>query len=168
MVRMVLYPSKDWLEEYGRRLNQSKEYKEAGKGWGVGWNGDFIFQIENIPINNMSIEALPADLAKELREYVMDGTSYSYIQLRDGECKGARPIKDPKEVEAGFIMKGSYENWKKLSTGELDATRGLLTRKFKLEGNMAKVMQFARAATIMGNISSSIKTEFIDEVYAKK
>ena len=71
---MVLYPSKEWLEEYGRRLNQSKEYKEAGKGWGVGWNGDFIFQIENIPINSISIEDLPADLAKELREYVIDGT----------------------------------------------------------------------------------------------
>jgi len=29
-------------------------------------------------------------------------------------------------------------------------------------------MQYTRAATIMTNISSSIKTEFIDEVYAKK
>ena len=166
--RMVLYPSKEWLEEYRKMLNQSKEYKEAGKGWGVGWNGDFIFQIENIPIDKISVEDLTADQAKELKEYIINGTSYSYIQLKDGECKGARPLKDPKEVEVGFIMKGPYENWKKLTKGEIDATRALLTRQFKLEGNMAKVMQYTRAATIMTNISSSIKTEFIDEVYAKK
>jgi putative sterol carrier protein len=166
--RMVLYPSKEWLEEYRKMLNQSREYKEAGKGWGVGWNGDFIFQIENIPIDKISVEDLTADQAKELKEYIINGTSYSLIQLKDGECKGARPLKDPKEVEVGFIMKGPYENWKKLTKGELDATRALLTRKFKLEGNMAKVMQYTRAANIMTNISSSIKTEFIDEVYAKK
>jgi len=165
---MVLYPSKEWLEEYRKMLNQSKEYKEAGKGWGVSWNGDFIFQIENIPIDKISVEDLPADQAKELKEYIINGTSYSLIQLKDGECKGARPLKDPKEVEAGFIMKGPYENWKKLTKGELDATRALLTRKFKLEGNMAKVMQYTRAANIMTNISSSIKTEFIEEAYAKK
>jgi putative sterol carrier protein len=166
--RMVLYPSKEWLEEYRKMLNQSREYKEAGKGWGVGWNGDFIFQIENIPIDKISVEDLTADQAKELKEYIINGTSYSLIQLKDGECKGARPLKDPKEVEVGFIMKGPYENWKKLTKGELDATRALLTRKFKLEGNMAKVMQYTRAANIMTNISSSIKTEFIDEAYAKK
>jgi putative sterol carrier protein len=165
---MVLYPSKEWLEEYRKMLNQSKEYKEAGKGWGVGWNGDFIFQIENIPIDKISTEDLTADQAKELKEYIINGTSYSLIQLKDGECKGARPLKDPKEVEAGFIMKGPYENWKKLTKGELDATRALLARKFKLEGNMAKVMQYTRAANIMTNISSSVKTEFIDEAYAKK
>jgi putative sterol carrier protein len=166
--KMVLYPSKEWLEEYRKMLNQSKEYKEAGKGWGVGWNGDFIFQIENIPIDKISVEDLTADQAKELKEYIINGTSYSYIQLKDGECKGARPLKDPKEVEVGFIMKGPYENWKKLTKGEIDATRGLLARKFKLEGNMAKVMQYTRAANIMTNISSSIKTEFIEEAYAKK
>jgi putative sterol carrier protein len=166
--KMVLYPSKEWLEEYRKMLNQSKEYKEAGKGWGVGWNGDFIFQIENIPIDKISTEDLTADQAKELKEYIINGTSYSHIQLKDGECKGARPLKDPKEVEAGFIMKGPYENWKKLTKGELDATRALLARKFKLEGNMAKVMQYTRAANIMTNISSSVKTEFIDEAYAKK
>ncbi len=165
---MVLYPSKEWLEEYCKMLNQSKEYKEAGKGWGVGWNGDFIFQIENIPIDKISVKDLPTDVAKELKEYVINGTSYSYVQLKDGECKGVRLLKDPKEVEVGFIQKGPYENWKKLTKGELDPTRALLARKFKLEGDMAKVMRYTRAANLMTKISSSIKTEFIDEVYAKK
>jgi hypothetical protein len=33
---------------------------------------------------------------------------------------------------------------------------------------MAKVMRYTVAATKMTDISSSIRTEFIDEVYAKK
>jgi putative sterol carrier protein len=156
------------MDEYRKRLNENKEYKEAGKGWGVGWNGDFIFQMENVPIDKISLKDLPADMAKELKEYVIKGTVYSYIRLKDGECLEARPIKDPKEVQVGFIQKGPYENWKKLTRGELDPTRALLARQFTLQGDMAKVMRYARAANLMAKISATIKTEFPDEVYAKK
>jgi len=149
-------------------LNQSRDYKEAGKGWGVGWNGDFIFQIENIPVEKIAFESMPPDVAKELKEYIVNGTVYSYIRLKDGECLEARPIKDPKEVEVGFIQKGPYENWKKITRGELDPTKALLTGKFKLQGDMAKVMRYSRAANIMAKIAANIKTEFPDEIYPKK
>lgn len=165
---MVLYLTKAWMDEYRKRLNENKEYKEAGKGWGVGWNGDFIFQMENVPIDKISLKDLPADMAKELKEYVINGTVYAYIRLKDGECLEARPIKDPKEVQVGFIQKGPYENWKKLTRGELDPTRALLARQFTLQGDMAKVMRYARAANLMAKTSATIKTEFPDEVYPKK
>jgi putative sterol carrier protein len=55
-----------------------------------------------------------------------------------------------------------------MTRGELDPTRALLTGKFKLEGDMAKVMRYSRAANIMAKIAASIKTEFPDEVYPKK
>jgi putative sterol carrier protein len=110
-------------------LNQSRDYKEAGKGWSVGWNGDFIFQIENIPVEKIAFESMPPDVSKELKEYIVNGTVYSYIRLKDGECLEAGPIKDPKEVEVGFIQKGPYENWKKITRGELDPTKALLTGK---------------------------------------
>ncbi|MGQ9624177.1 MAG: SCP2 sterol-binding domain-containing protein [Candidatus Bathycorpusculaceae bacterium] len=164
---MVLYLTKEWLEEYCKMLNQNKEYREAGKGWGIGWNGDFVFQIENIPVDKVAFEKLPSDVAEGLREYVINGTAYSYLRLKDGECLEARPIKDPKEVQAGFVQKGPYENWKKITRGELDPTRALLTGKFKLEGDMAKVMRYSRAANLMAKIAASIKTEFPDEVYPK-
>jgi putative sterol carrier protein len=166
--KMVLFPSKEWLEEYCKMLNQSKEYKEAGEGWGVDWNGDFMYQIEKFPIDKISVEDLPADVAKQVKEYVIEGTSYSHIKLKDGECKGIRLLKDPREAEVGFIMKGPYENWKKLTKGEISPIRGLLTRKFKLKGSMAKIMRYTGAVSIMGKISSSIEAEYIDEVYAKK
>ena len=165
---MVLYLTKAWLDEYRKMLNQSRDYKEAGKGWGVGWNGDFIFQIENIPVEKIAFESMPPDVSKELKEYIVNGTVYSYIRLKDGECLEAGPIKDPKEVEVGFIQKGPYENWKKITRGELDPTKALLTGKFKLQGDMAKVMRYSRAANIMAKIAANIKTEFPDEIYPKK
>jgi len=164
---MVLYLTKEWLDEYRKMLNQNREYKEAGEGWGVGWNGDFIFQIENIPVDKIAFEKLPPDVAKGLREYIINGTAYSYLRLKDGECLETRPIKDPKEVQAGFVQKGPYENWKKITRGELDPTRALLTGKFKLEGDMAKVMRYSRAANLMAKIAAGIETEFPDEVYPK-
>ena len=71
-------------------------------------------------------------------------------------------------MEVGFIMKGPYANWKQLFKGEISPVRGLLTRKFKLKGSMAKIMQYNKAISIMGKITSSIESEYIDEVYAKK
>jgi len=164
---MVLYPSLKWLEEYRKMLNQSKEYKEAGKGWGVGWNGDFIFQVDNIPVDKISVKDLPADVAKELKEYVINGTSYSYLQLQDGECKGVRLLKNPKEVQVGFIQKGPYENWKKITRGELDPTRALLARQFTLQGDMAKVMRYTRAANLMAKYLLPLKQNSLTKYIPK-
>jgi putative sterol carrier protein len=165
---MVMFLTKAWMEEYRKMLNQSKEYKEAGKGWGVGWNGDFIFQIENIPIDKIPLKELPTAVANDLKEYVVKGTIYNLIRLENGECKDARPIKDPKEVQVGFVYKGPYENWKKMVKGEVDPIRALLARQFFLEGDMAKVMKYTKAANLMSKTSASIKSEFPDELRAKK
>ena len=165
---MVMYLTKAWLDEYRKKLNENKEYKEAGKGWGVGWNGDFIFQMEKIPVDKIPFRALPADVAKEMKEYIINGTVYVLIQLKNGECLDARPLKDPKEVQVGFVYKGSYENWKKMVRGEVDPTRALLARQFFLEGDMAKVMKYTKAANVLSKTSASIKTEFPDELHAKK
>ena len=35
------------------KLNGSEDLAKAGKGWGVDWNGDFIFQIEDLPLEKM-------------------------------------------------------------------------------------------------------------------
>ena len=53
---MVLYP-----KMVGRIL-QNAEPKQRIQGsrkrLGVSWNGDFIFQIENIPVDKISVEDL--------------------------------------------------------------------------------------------------------------
>ena len=165
---MVVFATKGWTEEYRKMINQNKEYKESAKGWGVGFNGDFIFQIEKIPVDKIPPKAHPADAAKDMKEFVVNGTAYMVLQLKDGECTGAYPIKDPKQVKVGFVMKGPYENWKKLARAQVDPIKALLGRQFALEGDMAKVMKYAKAASLLASISASVKTEFPDELPAKK
>ncbi len=164
---MVGFPTPEWLEEYVKKLNESKELEEAGKGWGVGWNGDFIFQIDDLPVEK--IESLPeGDLKKHMKEllekYAVGKTVYTYIGLKDGKCTGARIVKDPNEVQAGFKLIGSYDSWKKLAKGEADATKLVLTGKMKLQGDMSKIMRYIKATQLMGKIASQVPTEFLDEM----
>ncbi len=165
---MVMFLTRAWAEEYRKMVNQNKEYKESAKGWGVGWNGDFIFQIDKIPVDKIPFKDLPANVAKELKENIVNGTIYEIVQLKDGECTGARIIKDPKEVKVGFVLKGPYENWKKMARAEVDPTRALLARQFVLEGDMAIVMKYAKAANLLSKTSAALKTEYPDEVGSKK
>jgi putative sterol carrier protein len=165
---MAIFMSKAWMDEYRKMINQNKEYKDSAKGWGVGFNGDFIFQVEKIPVDKMPVKILPADVAKQMKEYIVNGTSYMVLALKDGECTGAYPIKDPKEAKVGFVMKGPYENWVKLAKAQLDPIKALLARQFTLEGDMAKVMKYAKAASLLVSTCAATKPEFADEIKPKK
>jgi putative sterol carrier protein len=134
------FPSEAWMEEYKNRLNESEEYGEQGAGWGVGFNGDFIFHI-------VADDRLPED-------------RYFYIALEDGNCTAVEEVDDLEEVEYGFVMRGSYSDWQKLNNGEMGAIDGMMSGVFDLEGDMQKVMQYSGAAVTMTEISSSIDTEY--------
>jgi putative sterol carrier protein len=49
----------------------------------------------------------------------------------------------------------------KLINGKIGPIRGLLTRKFKLTGNMAKIMRYTRAASELVSTTSKVPTEFL-------
>ena len=49
-------------------------------------------------------------------------------------------------LHVGYIYTTDYETWKKITLGEADSIRMMLSGKAKLEGDMAKVMKYTRAA----------------------
>jgi putative sterol carrier protein len=61
------FPSREWLEAYQAALNDNKTYREASEDWGVDFEGDFVFEITDVPTET-AVEDLPEDLAGELRE----------------------------------------------------------------------------------------------------
>jgi hypothetical protein len=80
-----------WITEYGELLNENGEYGEASDGWGVGFDGDFLFVVE------------PDD--------VYDGDPvYFFLGLEDGDCTAAYEVEDPDEEEYGFVFRGPYTN----------------------------------------------------------
>jgi len=164
---MVAFPTPEWLDAYVKKLNASEEMEKAGKGWGVDWNGDFIFQIDDLPVDK--IDDIPdEDLKKKMKdlmgEYADGKTVYTFIGLKDGKCTGGRILKSPSEVEVGFKLIGAYDNWKKLVKGESDATKLVLTRKMTLDGKMSTIMKYMKATQLMGQAASEVPTEFVDEM----
>lgn len=130
-----------WIAEYQERLNESDAYSEAGEGWGVGFNGDFIFHIQ--PDDSYDGEPV-----------------YLYIAVEDGGCEAAYVTDDPDSEDWGFAFRGGATHWKRLIEGDLDPMEGMMDGSFDLDGDMQKVMQYSRAAVVMTELASEIDTEF--------
>ncbi|MFX1498490.1 MAG: SCP2 sterol-binding domain-containing protein [Promethearchaeota archaeon] len=147
--------SEEWSDAYVKALNNNPNYRAAAS-W---WEGDFIFIVE--PSGNLDHEIK------------------MFIGLYKGDCTGAkvfapgeeydvlppnsppRPLKEGEKVGAEFVFSGPYDNWVKVLKKELDPIQGLMAGKFKLVGNMAKVMRATKAAQEMVVATTMVEgTEF--------
>jgi len=132
--------SDEWIKALCQELNQSEAYAQAAKNW----EGDFYFVVE------------PEGGMKE--------TVIFYVDLWHGECRGARLITDEKkEKEPAFRMSAPLSSWHKVVEKKLDPIQGLMTRKLKLEGNMAMIMRNVKAAQELVNCCTLVPTEFPGE-----
>ena len=137
------FASPEWAKAYCKALNENENYREAAGPIGFppdGWEGDFLFIIE--PAGNLD---------HEIR---------MFVGLYHGECTGARILDEGEEVDAEFEYSGSYDSWVQVLKKELDPIRGLLAGKFKLKGDMAKVLRATRAAQELVVSTTMIETEF--------
>lgn len=246
---MPWFPTEEWLEEYERRLNDDDEYAEMASDYGEDFNGDYIFAIEDLPIDDnhvsdipdelLALENMPDDafeafpesvrdqvldqmgdvpihevsdqLPDEIRdelpeeieqaledaeqlfqedppqaesvdhitedmrkfmpeqlgtlieqiEYVdEDGTVYTYIGLEGGECTGTEILESPGEADAGFTLRGAYEDWKDMVEG-MDVVQAVMSGKLEIEGEMNQLLEYAESAQRMGDISADIEAKYI-------
>jgi len=163
----MILPSKEWVENYAKAINESKEYEAAAKGWGIGYNGDFVFQIDEAPVEK--VDQMPEGDKKKavkdfFKEYLKGKTLYIFMALKDGKCTGARFVKEPSEVEAGFALSAKYEVWKELLSGKSDPMKAIMQGKMKLAGDMMKVMKYTKGAILLGQLTAKVPVEFFDEV----
>ena len=137
-MELVKFPSREWILEYKNVVNNSPDYKEAAK-W---WEGDFLFVIES--------------------DDKLDKKVILYLDLWHGDCRSVDYYEDGETLpETEFQYIGTYSNWLKVINGELDPIKGILTRKFKLVGDKAKVMRATKAAKELVNSAQKVPTEFV-------
>ncbi len=145
---MPIFPSEEWLKVYIEKLNTNPDYKDAAKTW----EGDFLFVVH------------PDEASKGI---LIDRVIW-YFDLWHGECRSARVVEPNENIKAAYVYEGPYKNWKKLIQKEIGPIKGLMQRKFKLKGNMMKVMKAIKAAQELVNTASFVETEFIDETVKKE
>ncbi|HEM60911.1 MAG TPA: hypothetical protein ENO24_01355 [Chloroflexi bacterium] len=133
---MIRFASDEWARAFMEQINQSEAYAEAAKSW----EGDFFFIIEHG-------EHVPEPI-------------YIYVDLWHGECREAFSTTDPSVKNPVFRMSGPLENWRRVVEKTLDPLQGLLTRQFKLQGDMVKIMRAVKAAQELVNCTALVPTEF--------
>ena len=132
----IKFPSDEWVKEFASQINSSKAYEESGKDW----EGDWIFIVE-------ADDAYPK-------------TVYFFIGLYHGKVTDASMIESEHARDAQYFMRGSFTTWRKTIEGKLDPIQGLMMRKFKLKGNLTKVLRYPRSAKELVNCVKRVPTEF--------
>lgn len=139
----VLYPSQEWCDEWKKAINASSAIKAAGKSWGVGFNGNLVFEIQ--PGGGL------------------DTTTHVFVAAAAGECTECRIVEDPSTVSFGFYVRGGYSDFKEVVKGNKDFIAGVVTGTFKLEGPMLKIMSHARFVRAVANSISSFDAEYLGD-----
>jgi len=139
---MPLFPSKEWLDTYVERINDSAEYREAA----ATWEGDVSYVFEAEPD-----KGVPEEI-------------WSWLDLWHGECRDARYALPQEEGEkAKFIIRAPYTRWKEVIKKQLEPVKGIMQGKLKLKGDYPTIIRYVKAANELVNLAGSVPTEFVDE-----
>lgn len=134
---MAIFPSEEWIQLFKDSVNANAAYEDAAKTW----EGDFLFIVQ------------PDSALKEQAVF--------YVDLWHGKCREVTLLRSGESKETAFVYEGPYANWVRLIKREIDPIQGLLTGKFKLKGDMLKVLRAVRAAKELVDTASRVPTEFV-------
>jgi putative sterol carrier protein len=140
---MALYPSQEWCDQWKEAINADPAIAKTGAKWGEGFNGDWLFIVT---------------AGGGLEE-----TVYVFLSAASGECQDARMLDDAAQVDPGFIVTGSYPDFKSVVKGDKDFLALVVNGTFKLKGDMVKIMRFARFIRAVANSISSFDSEYLGE-----
>jgi putative sterol carrier protein len=141
------FPSREWMDEYVRRVRESEAYRRAA----AGWEGDLCFVFEAEPDRGVP---------EPVRVW---------LDLWHGEVRDYRyGVPAEEGARARYVVLAPYSRWKEVIRGELDPIRGILQGKLKLKGDLPTVLRYVQAATELVKVAASVPTEFVDEVRAAK
>lgn len=116
------FPSEEWLLVLVEVLNSDPRYAEVAKKW----EGDMTVVIE--PEDGDERHDLPVAV---------------YLDLWHGKCRSAQFFDMEKEEmpDAAFTLRARIDNIEQLFKGQLDPIQAMMTRRLRVEGNMAYMLR---------------------------
>ncbi len=115
------FPSEAWLKALSDVLNSDVNYAKIAKNW----EGDML----------VLIEPEPGGPAGERAQGM-------YLDLWHGTCRrvSAHTEGDPGMPKPAFTLRAPRSTLLRVMEGQLDPMQAMVTRKLKVEGNMAYMM----------------------------
>lgn len=138
---MALFPSDEWMTIYMERINASAEYREAA----ATWEAPIAFVFEAEPDRGV-----PEDL-------------WALLDLWHGECRDARMLEPAEAGRAPYVIRAPYSRWKDVLQGDLDPVKGMMQGKLRLQGDLATIVRYVRAANELVHLTMEVPTQFLDE-----
>ncbi len=130
------FPSEGWLAAFMELLNSDEQYARVA----AKWEGDITFVVE--PDKGSTEPALQL-----------------YMDLWHGKCRNAFLVGEDEEdaPKPAFKLRATRSEFMNVLKGELDPMQAMLTRRLRVEGNMAymlrhvpTVLDFVRCAKLVG------------------
>jgi putative sterol carrier protein len=133
--------STEWAQAFKDEINKSQVYRDAAKGWK--WTVGLV------------VEAEPDRNFPDAKGVVMD--------LEEGQAREIH-VGGPEEAQScDFVITGTYSRWKDVATKQLDATRGMLTGKLKLKGDLPTIVRYTKASQEMTECTTRVPVDWPDE-----
>ncbi len=137
---MYTFPNLEWLKELQRILNESNEYRMAGKDWE----------------GALALISEPDDL--------YDQPIYIWINPYRGQVQEVAMMETPDEKPAPFALTGSYATWKSVVKGELDPIKAIMKGKITVDGDVSYLVTQVKQAQALLKGLRQVETRFIDEM----
>jgi putative sterol carrier protein len=144
MNEVAPFPSDEWLAKYRELISASQEYREAA----ATWEGPIAFVFEAEPDRGV-----PQDL-------------WAILDLWHGECRDARMLSPEEGAKAPYVIRAPYSRWKEVLRGQLEPVKGMMQGKLSLQGDLATIVRYIRAADELVQLTTRVPTRFLDEPLA--
>jgi putative sterol carrier protein len=114
------FPSEGWIAALDEILNTDEQYARIA----AKWEGDIMFVVEP-------------------DEGTSDPVVKSYMDLWHGKCRKAYVVgqEDEDVPKPTFILRATRSQFVQVLKGEIDPMQAMLTRRLRVEGNMAYMLR---------------------------
>lgn len=115
------FPTPEWVDALADKLNSDARYAQVARNW----EGDMVVSVED--------DAPGTAGSRPVRVY---------FDLWHGRCREARILlEDEDPPQAAFVLHASLSNILKIFSGDLDPMQAMLTRRLRVEGNLAYMLR---------------------------
>ena len=132
----------EWGKVFGETLGGDAEYRQAAKTW----EGAVTLVVQAKP------------------EVGLDEDISVMLDLWHGACRSVKILPKEEAAKAPYVMTGSLDTWKAVSTGKTDAIKATMLGKIKMKGDMANVVRHVKASKRLADCTGLFESVWPDEL----